>query len=144
MIKPSLMACFIEYSYKTLLSTDFRANPKPSFLNFWQGVREKGTDKIGLYNVLGMSHCNPQVRWIENIEMDFIGRYENLSEEIDRLMDRLRLPPLKMQHRNKSERKPLGEYYCPESKKVIEDFFAEDFEIFGYETEPDDRILGTG
>lgn len=46
-------------------------------------VSENGPDPIGIHHVLGTSHCNPQVRWIENLEMDFVGRYENLAEDFE-------------------------------------------------------------
>ena len=119
------------------------ANPKPSFLEFWQGLKQNGIGKIGLYNHLNMSMCNPQLRWIENIKIDFTGRYENLEEDIDRLMKELKLPPLNLPHHNRSTRKGLGDYFCPESKKIIETLYAEDFEYFGYEIESDDRVLNS-
>jgi len=37
-----------------------------------------------VHHVLGSSHCNPQVRWIENLDMNFVGRYENLAEDFER------------------------------------------------------------
>jgi len=117
-------------------------DPKPSFLEFWRDVLRNGVDSIGLYNEKGLSHCNPQVRWIENLEIDFIGRFENLAEDSDRIMKQLGLPPLNLEHRNRSERQSLQDYYCPESKRIIEDFYAEDFRYFGYEIESDESILG--
>lgn len=112
-----------------------------TFLDFWRGVAEKGPDPIGLYNGLGTSHCNPQVRWIENLEMDFTGRYENLAEEFDRLTEELGLPARPMEHRNRSERKTPGQYYCPETKSIIESLYTEDFERFGYPLKADDELL---
>lgn len=113
-----------------------------SFLEFWRRVGEHGPDPIGTHHVLGTSHCNPQVRWIENIEMDFIGRYENLAEDFNRLLEELGLPPHSMGHRNRSKRKSSNEYYCPETKAIIEKLYAEDFEYFAYPLKSDSELLG--
>lgn len=113
-----------------------------TFLEFWQNVREKGPDPIGIHHVIGTSQCNPQVRWIENIDMDFIGRYENLAEDFGRITNELGLPPHSLGHQNRSKRKSSGQYYCRETKAIIEELFAEDFEYFGYPLKSDRELLG--
>ncbi len=120
-----------------------RIHDKPSFLSFWQ-QRKNDIDGIGLYNVKGMSHCNPQVRWIENVKIDFIVRYENYNEDINRLMLQLGLPGMKVQHHNSSVRQAYESYYCVESKKIIEKIYAEDFSCFDYEILSDKELLSPG
>jgi hypothetical protein len=115
-----------------------------TFLEFWRGVSKNGPDPIGIHHVLGTSHCNPQVRWIENLEMDFIGRYESLAEDFGRLTKELGVPPHSMGHQNRSKRKSSARYYCPETKAIIEDLYAEDFEYFGYPLKSDSELLGDG
>jgi len=133
--------CFCRNPYDRAVSSYMYLTKKmdspPSLLQFRQGIQKNGIDPIGLYNSKVMSICNPQVRWIENIKVDFIGRFESLSEEIDLLMQQLSLPPLKIQHRNKSHKNPWNEFYCLESKRIIEELYAEDFSYFNYELEPD-------
>ena len=107
---------------------------KPSFLNFWQSL-EGNIENIGMYNSKGMSMCNPQYRWIENTDVDFIGRYENYSEDLEKLMAEVNLPALTMQHENKSKRKDWKSYYCEQSKIIIERIYDKDFEYFMYEKE---------
>jgi len=112
-----------------------------TFLDFWRSVDENGPDPIGIEHVTGTSQCNPQVRWIENLEMDFVGRYENLAEDFDILTKELGLPPHSMGHQNRSRRKSPNQYYCAETKAIIEKLFAEDFEYFGYPVRPDSELL---
>lgn len=115
------------YVYKTK-----KMSNKPSFLSFWQSL-EGNIQDIGLFNSEGMSMCNPQYRWVENIKMDFIGRYENYNEELVRLMKEMGLPKLTVEHKNKSTRKDWKSYYCSESKIIIEKIYAKDFEFFNYQ-----------
>lgn len=129
--------CFCRNPYDRALSFYLYSTKKmqhrPSFLQFWQDIQTNGIDPIGLYNKKVKSICNPQVRWTENIKMDFIGRFEDLPAEINRLMKQLKLPPLKIQHRNKSAKKL--------NKRIllswIEELYAEDFKQFNYKLEPD-------
>jgi hypothetical protein len=88
-----------------------------------------GVEPIGLHNKTGLSQCNCQVRWIENIKMDFIGRIENIKEDYKKL-------PFKkgaLLHRNQSPARDGLKFYCEESKVIVEDFYKEDFGAFGYE-----------
>jgi hypothetical protein len=45
-------------------------------------------------------------------------------------------------HQNQSKRKPSRQYYCPETKAIIEELYAEDFEYFGYPLKSDSELLG--
>ena len=40
------------------------------------------------------------------------------------------------------QRKSSAQYYCPETKAIIEDLYAEDFEYFGYPLKSDSELLG--
>jgi hypothetical protein len=110
------------------------------FLDFWRDIRDNGLEPIGLYNGRNNSHCNAQVRWIENLDIDFVGRHETLDEDFVRLTSELDLPRAELGRLNISRRKPLGEYFCRESKQIIEDLYAEDFERFGYEYDSDESL----
>jgi len=134
----SFKFCFCRNPYDRAVSLYVyltkKRSDKPSFLSFWQSL-EGNIEDIGLYNSRGMSMCNPQYIWIENIDMDFIGRYENYDAELVRLMKEVKLPPLSVVHRNKSNRNSWKSYYCEQSKAIIERIYAKDFEYFIYEKE---------
>ena len=104
-----------------------------SFLGFCRKLAAEGCEPIGLYNVSGLSQCNPQVRWMENIEMDFIGRFESIGEDSERLFHELGLQDVHLPMINKTAHASYKECYCPESKEIVEQFYAEDFRDLGYE-----------
>lgn len=64
---------------------------------------------------------------IENVK---IFKYENLSECFDELNKKF--GPLEFGHHLKTDRKHWEEYYTPELKEFVYDFYKEDFTRFGY------------
>jgi hypothetical protein len=69
--------------------------------------------------------------------VDFIGRFENLQSDFDRVCPEIGLPPTALPHVNKSKviRKYKGyqDYYDKESKEFIAELYKSDIELFGYE-----------
>lgn len=104
-----------------------------TFLGFCRRLSEHGCEPIGLYNVKGFSQCNPQVRWLENIKVDFIGRFESLEEDCDVIFRNLNLKSTPLPKLRVSKRLGIEQYYCAESKAIVEKFYKEDFETLGYE-----------
>lgn len=103
-----------------------------TFLDFCRRLAEEGCPPIGLYNSLGLSQCNPQVRWVENITMDYIGRVESIEKSFAIISSKLGLNIAQIPHANKSPRSSYRDYYCRESKEIIEAFYREDFVSFDY------------
>jgi hypothetical protein len=106
-----------------------------TFLGLCRRLNEEGCEPVGLYNVSGLSQCNPQVRWIENIEMDFIGRFESIGEDSEKVFRELGLQGVHLPEINKTRHADYREYYCVESKEIVEKFYEEDFRRFGYKYE---------
>jgi hypothetical protein len=72
-----------------------------------------------------------------NVELDFIGFYENLEDDISYICNKIKipklnLPKLKSGYRNNSS---YADFYNEETKKKVYDFFLQDFKIFGYNFE---------
>jgi len=103
-----------------------------TFLSFCRKLGDKGCEPIGLYNVQGLSQCNPQVRWIENVELDFLGRFESIREDSDRVFGELGMPGVHLPLINKTKHADYRECYCVESKEIVEKFYEEDFRILDY------------
>lgn len=103
-----------------------------TFLSFCRNLKENGCEPIGLYNVRKSSQCNPQVRWIENVDVDFIGKVESIQKDMKVLFDRLGVPQIQIPHKNSSSHNDYRQYYCSESKEIINKFYKEDFEYFKY------------
>ncbi len=105
-----------------------------TFLSFCRKLRKDGFEPIGLHHVKGLSQCNPQVRWIEKVDMDFIGRFENLRDDTEEILRRLSMNGIPLPHLNATPHRDYGSYYCRESQEIIEELYKEDFSRFGYDT----------
>lgn len=96
----------------------------------------------GLYNALAYSQCRPQMAFVkppllasstqsDQQAANFVGRMENLQEDLDTLTDRLNLPRAPLPHLNATSANPI-----PISKEVrnrIQRLYACDYEQFGYD-----------
>ena len=110
-----------------------KLNQTESFLSFWQRMLDDGYHDIGLYNVRKFSQCNPQVRWIKGVQIDFLGAFETLETDVARLMDRLNLSNQCLPHLNPSAHGEYRRYYNSESQEIIRKLYSEDFLYFGYD-----------
>ncbi len=77
-----------------------------------------------------------QVAWLRNeageIELDFIGRFENLAADFELIKKELSLLQ-KLPHLNKSEQRDYRHFYNVKTYSIVADWFAEDISYFRYE-----------
>ena len=75
--------------------------------------------------------------WISEdgrIIVDFVGRFESLQEDWDRICDRIGAPRRQLPHMNRTERKAsYREYYSEETRRIVAERFHRTIEMFGYE-----------
>ncbi|WP_462252978.1 sulfotransferase family 2 domain-containing protein [Ekhidna sp.] len=64
--------------------------------------------------------------------VDFIGKFENLSSDFEKIVEELKLPLDKMEHRNKSSRKDYKDYYDDNLRLKVAELYKEDIERFNY------------
>ncbi|MFB6226471.1 MAG: sulfotransferase family 2 domain-containing protein [Candidatus Paceibacteria bacterium] len=69
-----------------------------------------------------------------NLIPDFIGKFENFEEDYKKCMERLGFKKIpKLEHKNKSKRKPsYKEYYDEETKRFVQSRYKKDLDLFGY------------
>lgn len=72
--------------------------------------------------------------------MHFIGRFENFSEDLKIVLDRMGLPDQEIVHTNKSEHSHYSHYYNDRTREIIAEKYKEDIEAFGYYFEADPQI----
>jgi hypothetical protein len=119
--------------FKYLKSSRKKIPEHWTFLDFCRHLRGNPVDPIGLYNVCKLSQCNPQVRWIENVEFDFIGKQENLDQDLSAVAEWIEMKRDPLKRLNSSSRSGSGSYYCDESLDIVRDLYREDFELLEYD-----------
>ena len=130
--------CFTRNPYDRAVSLFFylktidRVPSQMAFLEFCRELNNKGCENIGLFNLNRWSHCNPQVKWIENTKIDFIGKFESLEKDFNKILYELKLPRVNLPHQNITSHEHFSHYYCQESKEIIQNFYRRDFINFGY------------
>jgi hypothetical protein len=66
--------------------------------------------------------------------LDFVGRYENLQEDWRKVCDHVGVKfDLPHQVRGRMYGTDYMDFYIPETKKIVSEFYARDFELFGYQ-----------
>ena len=68
-------------------------------------------------------------------EMDFIGRFENLENDLNLLMEMLELENREILHLNKTEHTHYSHYYTDETRDIIARIYKTDIEAFNYKFE---------
>jgi hypothetical protein len=66
-----------------------------------------------------------------NILVDFVGRYETITEDFWNICRRIQIQP-RLSHLNQSNHRDYRTYYTSESRKLIEKHFQADIALFGY------------
>ncbi len=84
-------------------------------------------------------HFKPQYYFIEGFNLDFVGKFENLEKDFKEVMKKagIRNHP-KLPHKRKSKKKKdYKDYYNEETKRLVQEKYKKDFELFGYSKELD-------
>ena len=68
-----------------------------------------------------------------NLLMDFVGKYENLNEDFDKICDHIGIKRANLPHLNQTKKKSYQEYYDEEAKNLIFNAYRADIEAFDYE-----------
>ncbi|MDZ7771651.1 MAG: sulfotransferase family 2 domain-containing protein [Balneolaceae bacterium] len=85
--------------------------------------------------------CQEEVRLQKNmicseegdVLVDYVGRFERLEEDFAEVCRHIGLPSLSLPRTNVSNTRPYRTFYDRESRKWVEEAFAPDIEMFGYE-----------
>ena len=77
----------------------------------------------------------PQAVWMGDANPDFLGRFENLHQDFDKLCDALGMERRNLPHLNATDRGPCREHYDERAQDIIRAYYAQDFERFGYDAD---------
>ena len=68
-----------------------------------------------------------------NIIVDFIGRYEQLKDDFHEICLRIGIDPPELPHKRRANnRLDYRKYYTDETAELINDYYKQDIELFGY------------
>lgn len=111
---------------------------KTSFETFCSLLTTDAIDEIGLYNVNGMSQCQPQSKWITNgkgeLFPDYIGRFESLDDSFNFIAKKIGLKTA-LPNINATQHSPYQKYYNDESAEIVYNYYRQDFDLLGYSKE---------
>jgi hypothetical protein len=76
---------------------------------------------------------SPQARWMDGLQLDFLGRFENLQTDFTQLCGLLGVERSKaLPHLNQTDHEPYGAHYDDVTQAIIQAHYARDFEELGY------------
>lgn len=84
-----------------------------------------------------MYHFRPQYQFIcdlkRNLVVDYLGYFETINEDFNKIVARLNRPELQLPHLNESKKGlDYREFYTEKTKKIVEKLYPEDIKLFGY------------
>lgn len=86
---------------------------------------------------LGKDKLRPQTYWLKNykgnVEMDFIGKFENLALDFSNIAKVLNLGSQNLPHELKSSSSVYTDFYNDELKDIVWKFYKEEIKLFDYE-----------
>jgi hypothetical protein len=89
-----------------------------------------------LNRFVGRGVLRPQTYWLKsfsgNIELDFIGRFENLNADFSVVTDALGVPDLQLPHKLEGGGASYLTAYSRETKNMVSEFYKEEIDLFGY------------
>lgn len=68
-----------------------------------------------------------------SIKVNFVGRFENLSEDWSYVTNKVIGKKITLSHKNKTNHKHYTEYYNKELVEIVHSKYKKDFEVFNYE-----------
>lgn len=104
---------------------------------------------VNTENILSWIHFWPQHSFICDdelrIKMDFVGKFENLSNDFSYIQHRLNRPIVSLPKVNvATNHKQYLNYYSDEAKSIVSSVYSNDIRIFGYSFEGERNVHPCG
>lgn len=139
--------------YKNYFKFTFVRNPWARAFSWYKNVmrdeiHQKNLDLLSeipfkefLKKVAGEGMLKPQTYWLENfkgeVSLDFIGRFENLENDFQKVREVLNIPDVSLPHRVSGSNKDYRDFYDEESIEMIHRIYQKEIDMFNYSFEPD-------
>ena len=80
--------------------------------------------------------CMPQADWFDDkLEFNFIGRFENLQQDFDKVCDNINFKLKKLPHKYKTNHAHYSLYYDKDTRSEVGQIWGKDAELFKYNFE---------
>lgn len=121
-------------------------NPYDRIVSLWLWGKTKGIYSSDFRKFLddkrdsfGFIRFIPMVNWLRNeqgdMTVDYIGRFENLSQSVSEICEKIGVPTIQLEKFNVAVgRKHYTEYYDQETKEIVNNLYSQDFSTFGYDS----------
>ncbi len=91
---------------------------------------------INYLNHINVRNGNPHIRLQTQAfpvdQCDFIGKVDNMDEDLQYVCNKLGIKKGVLGHKNHTEHKHYSCYYTPKTRKIIADLYREDIDTFGF------------
>jgi chondroitin 4-sulfotransferase 11 len=132
------VAAFVRNPYDRLVSAwankSAEISPKLAALGFVEGMAFADFLELAEEHAAADHHLKPQCAFVmrgERLAVDFIGRFERLDQDWQRLRAMFGLPPLLHENRSRRARGFKG-YYTGDLGRRAKAIYARDVALFGY------------
>lgn len=135
---------FCRNPFDRMVSTYSMFTQIPTRINYLRKcASNKNAEKMSFVDFIKFTlnqrnqHWMPQYHWTRNREIDFVGRYENLMEDLKYVVGKTskNFEDLDIEHRNKTNHSHYSNYYNSEARELVLEKYECDFEYFNYSKE---------
>jgi hypothetical protein len=111
----------------------------PKFMEFndFLFLYFKKPDNLQNYGLF-VQKMTPQLDWISKnskIQLDFVGRFENLQNDFDFVCSQIHTPIVKLPKLNSTHHKHYSHYYNRKTRDIVYHIYKEEINYFNYEFE---------
>jgi hypothetical protein len=96
----------------------------------------------------GKRHLKSQLYWITDFEgsipLDFIGRFEDLSNEFARVCEAMNLSRTSLPHKLRGSRGGYVDRFDRESRAIVDEVYRDEIELLGYRFGQEERVRIAG
>ena len=123
---------------------EFVRNNISCYENFDEFLLSMIKNKLDASKVLSWTHFIPQYKWLSfytfinnssPIEIDFIGKYENLENDYKKLCLQLEIDTNNSNIGYRNINKDYRNFYTVKTKKFVEELYQKDIKFFDYDFE---------
>lgn len=115
-----LIGCCVDYKQKQNCAQESKKSSREDFDTWY-----KRTDLSWFQNI------NFTADRSANCIVDFVGRYENINEDVRKILEKIGLKA-DLQHENKATHNVYRKYYNTETNNIVKVVCNKDIDVFGY------------